>query len=44
MTAQDDALLFRATPVEALSEFTEDPAYSTLRNSTARRPVNSTNW
>lgn len=37
MTAHDDdALLFRATPVEAFSEFTEDPDYSTLRQEVKR--------
>ena len=36
MTAQDDALLFRATPVEGLSEFAESPSHRTLRDEVKR--------
>jgi len=36
MTAQDDALLFRATPVEGFSDFTENANHSTLRHEVKR--------
>jgi len=36
MTAQDDALLFRATPVEGFSEITENSEHSTLRQEVKR--------
>ena len=36
MTAQDDALLFRATPLEGLIEFTENSDRGTLRQEVKR--------
>jgi Fis family transcriptional regulator len=36
MTAQDDALLFRATPVEGVSDLPETTDYSTLRQQVKR--------
>jgi Fis family transcriptional regulator len=36
MTAQEDALLFRATPVESLSELPESTDHSTLREQVKR--------
>jgi Fis family transcriptional regulator len=36
MTAEDDALLFRATPVESLIEFSEETDHGTLRQDVKR--------